>query len=186
MKISMKLVAATLAFGLTISLSACGSGFSASDLEPKPVKSLSEAKEKQAETAGKDAVSDKNSTDGSKDKDTDQKDSNATDGKLNPLLQRMIDEVNTHDITKTPDGEHLLSARAIGEAPGTLIYEYVLKPIPNPTSFASNMDELAPTDLAPIAKQIKKQMANAGIENPKIIYRYYLDDGKTVVWEGSF
>ncbi|MDO5060981.1 MAG: hypothetical protein Q4D73_05045 [Actinomycetaceae bacterium] len=184
MKLSKKLAAATLAFALTISLSACGNGISAADLKPKPVKSLSEAKEKQAEPADKDTAQDKNSTDTSK--DSDQKDSQATDGKLNPVLQAMIDEVNAHDITKTPEGKHLLSARAIGEAPGTLIYEYVLKPIPSPTAFASNMDKLAPKDLAPIAEQIKKQMEKSGIENPKIIYRYYLDNGETVVWEHTF
>lgn len=168
--IAKRILAIATTAMLATTLAACG-GTSSAPTSEKP-KSLSEAKEK-AEKSNETKTEEKKES------------SEASNEEIHPMLEVMVEAINDLDIKTLPGGEMLESVRGKAEAPGTLIYEFKVKGDLQNSFLAEAMDKNADTTLAPVAKQIKEQMASLGIKSPKVVWRY-LDKNDNMIWERGY
>ncbi|MCS4484112.1 DUF4854 domain-containing protein [Gleimia sp. 6138-11-ORH1] len=179
MRAFKKLPLFAVALGLTVSLSACGGASTTSNGDSQEVKSLSEAKGGTASSDSTKATDKDSSSESNKEvKDP------ATE--IHPFLQKMVDQINSTDLSSLgADGDHLISVRGKAEAPSTLVYEYVLKDVPDAKLFAESLDKLAAQQLEEASKLGKQEMERAGIVDPKVAFRYLDKDGN-LIWERTF
>lgn len=180
--IAKRILAIATTAMLATTLAACG-GTSSAPASEKP-KSLSEAKEK-AEKSNETKTEEKKEEKAEEKKEEKKESSEASNEEIHPMLEVMVEAINDLDIKTLPGGEMLESVRGKAEAPGTLIYEFKVKGDLQNSFLAEAMDKNADTTLAPVAKQIKEQMASLGIKSPKVVWRY-LDKNDNMIWERGY